>query len=147
MSTLFIIALLVLSITCQLDGKPLSDSSDSAVKSLSVSGKKGLTFVKEDHLVKFGIDLVGCRNWSDPNGMNCDAYAGDTLCSEPRPVLCVKVDNTPRPGYFVYGNGAAMTAAFYAGWNLGHITTTVPIKGSQFGARADVDAFCATSFG
>jgi hypothetical protein len=98
-------------------------------------------------LVKFGIDLVGCRNWSDPNGMDCNAYTGDTDCSLLRPVLCAKVDNTPRPAYPIYGNGAAMPAYFYAGWNSGHITTTVPVAGSQFSNRAAVDAFCAKSFG
>jgi hypothetical protein len=108
---------------------------------------KGLTFLKESHSVEFGIDRVGCRDWSDPTGVDCNPYSGDTLCNQLRPVLCVKIDNTPRPPYLVLGSGAAMPAYFYAGWNRGHIATTLPAQGSQFLNRAGVDAFCATAFG
>ncbi|CAF1028338.1 unnamed protein product [Adineta steineri] len=156
--------LILLALVFQVDGKALTDASltevspaqdptgSAAVNSPILqnapsSGKKGLTFVKEAHLVDFGIDLVGCRNWSDPNGMNCDAYVGDTDCNQLRPVLCAKVDNTPRPAYFVPPTTGAMTPPYYAGWNLGHITTTVPVQGSQFYNRAAVDAYCAQSFG
>ena len=98
----------------------------------SFLAKKGVTFIKADHDSEFGIDLVGCRNWLDPNGMNCNAYEGDTLCSQRLPVLCIKEDNTPRPPYYIYGNGAALEAYYYRGWNRGHITTTVPVRGSRF---------------
>jgi hypothetical protein len=124
--------MVLLSIIAHLDGKALQ--------------QKGLTFVKEAHLVQFGIDLVGCRNWSDPNGMNCDAYQGDTDCNELRPVLCAKEDNTPRPPYSVSGGGV-MPSEFYCGWNRGHIATSVLVKGSQFVNKAAVDTFCESSFG
>lgn len=90
---------------------------------------------------------MGCRDWSDPNGMDCDAYTGDTFCHQLLPVLCAKEDNSPRPPYLVLGNGAAMPAHYYAGWNRGHITTTMPVRGTQFPNRATVDAFCAQTFG
>jgi hypothetical protein len=111
------------------------------------SAKQGLTFVKEAHLVDFGIDLVGCRNLSDPNGMDCNAYTGDTDCTQLRPVLCAKVDNAPRPAYTIVAGGGALPSYAYYGWNRGHISTTAPIQGSQFANRAAVDAYCATSFG
>ncbi|CAF0870638.1 unnamed protein product [Adineta ricciae] len=155
MSNLYTIAIaLLLAVLC-VNSEPLNLAYRAAVQlesgvtiiSSSSQGKKGLTFVKEAHLVDFGIDLVGCRNWSDPNGMDCNAYSGDTLCTERRPVLCTKVDNSPRPAYIILGQGAAMPASFYAGWNRGHIATTVPVQGSQFANRAAVDAYCAQSFG
>ena len=142
-----VVAAVLLSITSALPEKSISTSDAEKPIVLppapfSVLAKKGLTFTKENHLVQFGIDLVGCRNWSDPRGMDCNAYSGDTLCSELRPVLCARVDNTPRPAYPVSNSGY-----FYAGWNRGHIATTVPVKGAQFVNRTGVDTFCANSFG
>jgi len=132
----------------QIDGRILlADSTTTVPQMRPSSGRKGLTFVKWGHLVPFGIDYVGCRDWNTPNSMDCNAYNGDTNCNEQRPVLCTKIDNSPRPPYLIFGNGAAMPAAFYAGWNRGHITTTLPIAGSSFSNRAAVDAYCAQCFG
>ena len=117
------------------------------VATFSIVAKKGLTFVKAEHQVPFGIDKVACRDWSIPTGPDCNAYTGDTLCSELRPVLCAKTDGSPRPAYPISGGSGAMSVEFYNGWALGHITTTVPVKGFQFVNRAAVDAFCAQSFG
>ncbi|CAF2096347.1 unnamed protein product [Rotaria magnacalcarata] len=110
-------------------------------------GPMGLTFGKANHLSTFGIDRVGCSALPGSSGPTCNPYTGDTLCSLLRPVLCVKVDNSPRPPYLVLGTGAAMPAYFYAGWNLGHIATTLPVQGFQFANRAAVNAFCTMYFG
>ncbi|CAF0908045.1 unnamed protein product [Didymodactylos carnosus] len=107
----------------------------------------GMTWVKWDHLSTFGIDLVGCQNWKIQNGFPCNAYTGDTDCNTKLPVLCAKFDQSPRPAYGIYGQGAAMSPEFYAGWNMGHISTTVPVKGSSYKTLSAVDMFCATSFG
>ncbi|CAF4757114.1 unnamed protein product, partial [Rotaria sp. Silwood2] len=109
--------------------------------------KLGTTAVKQSHLNDFGIDYIGCRDWTDPNGMNCDPYNGDTDCNVELPMLCMKYDYSPRPPYFIYGNGAAMPAANYAGWNQGHVSTTMPVKASRFENRAQASAFCATALG
>ncbi|CAM4948736.1 unnamed protein product [Rotaria socialis] len=87
---------------------------------------KGLTFGKEIHLSTFGIDRVGCSGSPGPSGTTCNPYTGDTL---------------------LLGPGASMPAYFYAGWNLGHISTTLPVQGSQFANRAAVNAFCTMYFG
>ncbi|CAF1187114.1 unnamed protein product [Rotaria sordida] len=148
MRTVYIIVAALLLKISQLDGtfaRAIADNPQATMTELNV--EKGLTFVKREHQVPFGIDFVGCRDWTDPNGMNCNTDEGDTLCTEQRPVLCVKVDNSPRPAYFVYGSGAAMPPEFYAGWNHGHIATTLPVAGSSFSTKADVDAYCAQAFG
>ncbi|CAF1940390.1 unnamed protein product [Rotaria magnacalcarata] len=148
MPTIYIIiAVFVLQIY-QIDGNVLSSEETIAgSQSKQLSRRKGLTFIKWGHLVPYGIDLVGCRDWTNPNGFNCDPYNGDTDCNEQRTVLCAKTDNSPRPPYLVLGNGAAMPAAFYVGWTLGHISTTLPVAGSSFRNRAAVDAYCAQYFG
>ena len=109
--------------------------------------KLGVTAIKSGHQSKFGIDTIGCRDWSDPNGMDCNAYTGDTDCDTELPMLCVKVDHSPRPPYLVLGNGAAMPAAFYYGWARGHISTTMPIKISRFQTTDQANEFCAMAFG
>jgi len=103
-------------------------------------GKLGMTWVKLNHLASFGIDFIG-------TDVSSNAYTGDTSCDVKLPVICAKFDQSPRPPYIVTGVEAAMTAAFYQGWNEGHITTTVPVAGSTFESLAKVDAFCVKSFG
>jgi hypothetical protein len=101
-----------------------------------------MTWAKLQHLNSFGIDMVGCDNW-----IKCNPYSGDTNCNTKLPVICAKVDRSPRPAYVILGNGHAMSAAYYEGWNEGHIATTTPVRGSDFARLAEVDGFCANSFG
>lgn len=104
--------------------------------------KLGMTWVKYGHMASFGIDSIGCDN-----GIGCNAGLGDTNCDVKLPVICTKIDQSPRPPYVITGQGAAMPPEYYQGWNQGHITTTAPVRGSDFKSLAEVDAFCAGSFG
>lgn len=108
----------------------------------SSQGKLGMTWSKLEHQATFGIELVGCVNW-----IKCNPYSGDTDCDTALPVICAKVDQSPRPAYAVLGNGHAMPPEYYVGWLQGHITTTAPVKASVFRSLAEVNAFCARSFG
>jgi hypothetical protein len=101
-----------------------------------------MTWVKFNHLASFNIDFIGCDN-----GVTCNAYTGDTSCDVKLPVICTKFDQSPRPPYTITGNGYAMSAEFYQGWNEGHIKATARVAGSTFNSLADVDAFCVQSFG
>ncbi|CAF4311362.1 unnamed protein product [Rotaria sp. Silwood2] len=142
------IAALVLQLLQINEGMLIEDPTNTRLlDARSNVAKTDLTFMKEDDLVPFGVDLADCRNWADPNGTNCNAYTGDTLCSTELPVLCVKLDNSPRSSFLVLGNGAAMPVYFYVGWNRGHIATTLSVTGSKFARRTDIDMFCAKSFG
>ncbi|CAM2729617.1 unnamed protein product [Rotaria socialis] len=87
-----IFAVLVLK-TYQNDGNVLSiEKTIAGSQSKQLSGRKGLTFIERGHLVPYGIDLVGCRDWNNPNGFNYDPYNGDTDCNEQRTVLCAKIN-------------------------------------------------------
>ena len=101
-----------------------------------------MTWVKLDHLASFGMDMVGCDNW-----VKCNPYSGDTDCTAELPVLCIKIDQSPRPAYVVTGNGHAMPAEYYQGWGQGHVTTTRAVRASNFNSLEEVDAFCVESFG
>jgi hypothetical protein len=48
---------------------------------------------------------------------SCNAYAGDTPCTQSLPLLCIKVDNRKRPDYLYEPQiKAALPSSFYAGW-------------------------------
>ncbi|CAF2107267.1 unnamed protein product, partial [Rotaria magnacalcarata] len=104
--------------------------------------KVGMTWAKLSHHISFGIDMVGCDSW-----VKCNPYNGDTDCNTELPVICTKIDQSSRPPYVGIGIGHAMPPDYYQGWNQGHITTTMPIRASDFDTLARVDAFCAKSFG
>lgn len=57
------------------------------------AGGKGMTWGKIAHNNTLGIDLVSCHAGS----VSCNGYTGDTSCATKLPVLCIKVDNSPRP--------------------------------------------------
>lgn len=91
----------------------------------------GLTFVKRNHYAEFGVDQVGCPD--------CDPYQGDALCSEPYPILCIKVDAAQtNPG---------LTTDYYHGWTSGTFAPTLPIQGSRIGSLSQANALCERSFG
>ncbi|CAF3581245.1 unnamed protein product [Rotaria sp. Silwood1] len=101
--------------------------------------KLSTAIVKVTHSAEFGIDQIGCAGCTSPQGLrDCDTSL---------PVICIRYDYTPRPPYFIYGNGAAMQAEYYRGWGQGHIATTPSVKGSQFKNYAQMDAFCASMIG
>ena len=104
------------------------------------TGGKGMTWVKALHDANFGIDRVAC--------VNCNAYQGDTSCKTSLPVLCIRVDNSPRPPYIALPTtGVVGNPEFYDGWAGGHLTTTTPVLGTTLTSAATGDKLCATSFG
>lgn len=97
----------------------------------TASGGRGMTWSKHSHNSTRGTDHVGC-------GTACDAYAGDTLCSNYLPVLCFKPDGAPNPG---------ITTDFYNGWTGGHIGLTLPVQGSVLTSLAVANQLCQHYFG
>jgi hypothetical protein len=99
------------------------------------AGGKGLTFGVYSHDAVLGIDYVA-------NGDTGNPYTGDTSCTRPRPVLCIKVDGSARPNYAVTAGGE-----YYAGWVEGHFATTKPVKGNTLTSAADGTALCVAQAG
>jgi hypothetical protein len=106
----------------------------------AMAGNAGMTWAKTLHDAGNGIDRISCTG--------CDAYRGDTQCTEKRPVLCVKLDSSPRPNYDVPDKaGGSRAPEFYEGWLGGQVAATVPVLGSQLTSAAAGDALCAAKFG
>ncbi|WP_295451380.1 CARDB domain-containing protein [uncultured Thiodictyon sp.] len=105
------------------------------------SARKGMTWGSA-HDNALGIDRIGC-------GTYCDAYKGETSCSVALPVLCLKVDGSPRPNYAVPTScpGVAMTCDYYNGWAEGKTAATVPTAGTSLNSVTAGDALCQSQFG
>jgi hypothetical protein len=115
------------------------------------TGKKGMTWAKATHDDRLGIDLVSCYGHplvgGSPGGSPCNAYDGDTSCSESLPILCIKLDGSLRPPYAITSPGHAMSAEFYRGWAGGHIQLTAPIQGLELTSLDTANAMCRAAFG
>ncbi len=103
------------------------------------SAGKGLTWVKHRHSQELRIDYVGCGG--------CNAYQGDTSCREARPILCLKVDHSPRPPYEITGEDHAMPKEYYQGWAAGTIALTASVIGMTLESRGYADAICREQLG
>lgn len=105
----------------------------------SALGGKGLTFGVYTHDLVLGIDHVGLFGTGDPR-------VGDTSCNAKRPLLCVNVDGSARPGYDLVPGSLG---PFYEGWVEGHLQATEPVKGytDARGGLAAANAKCVSSFG
>jgi hypothetical protein len=110
--------------------------------------RKGLTWGKFtandaylDALSTRGVDRLGCYGQPLINGSACNAYDGDTACTEKRPILCFKQDNSPRPAYKTF------SGAYYDGWINGSFALTTPVSGVLLTSRAAGNQFCEKSFG
>lgn len=100
--------------------------------------RKGMTWSKYGSDPVSGVVRVGCHASSTSSAV-CDAYAGDTACTVPLPVLCKKVLALPKP--MSYPNNAR--------WSGNIVATSPPVSPSTAGlsTRAAVDAYCAAQFG
>ncbi len=94
-------------------------------------GKMGMTWRKTDHDSQRGQDMVGCNT-------SCDAYVGDTLCTERRPILCIRKDGSESNGY---------VPDFYYGWAAGNIGLTPPVAGTDLTSLDAANAHCVETFG
>lgn len=63
-----------------------------------------------------GVIHVGC---GDKDGVNCDAIKGDTLCSTPKPMLCINPLKLPKP--------TNVTESGWDRWSGGIVGTTKPM--------------------
>ena len=103
--------------------------------------KKGMTWRKLSHDDALGIDFVRCN--ADPS-----LTGGDTSCAVALPILCLKVDGSPRPNYAVAASGStAMPPPYYAGWAEGRIELTDPIPGTDLSSAARANELCAKALG
>lgn len=104
------------------------------------AGGKGYTLGVDFHDPVLGIDRVGHGGLADP-------YQGDTSCALERPVLCIKVDGSPRPPYAPVDTDAAYNKAYYNGWIEGHFARTKPVRGNLLTSLEVANAQCSSSFG
>lgn len=91
----------------------------------------GMTWSHQVHDPAFGADLVGC-------GGACDAYVGDTPCTQRRPILCVNNLELPNPG---------IQTDFYHGWVGGFVDETLPVSGCLARSIEEVQAICEADLG
>jgi alpha-tubulin suppressor-like RCC1 family protein len=71
---------------------------------------------------------------------DCDPYAGDTLCTELRPLLCIQKDAAL--------TNCGVPATFTDGWAAGTVKlTSFLVRGTQLTSLAAANALCANTFG
>lgn len=99
---------------------------------------KGMTWVHSLSNAQNGTVTVGCG----PNNASCDAYHGDTLCTERLPLLCIY---KPSPAFAV--PAGVNNSDQYNRWAGGVIATTQPVAGNSFATLADADKYCIVQFG
>ncbi|HRI66833.1 MAG TPA: hypothetical protein PK156_21450 [Polyangium sp.] len=93
--------------------------------------KRGLTWVKwaDDSC---GQNRVTCDS-------SCDPYIGDTLCTEARPILCLRLDNSSNCGE---------PSDFYDGWTSGTMALTPRlVLGTELTSPQAADAICENEVG
>lgn len=105
----------------------------------SAAGGLGYTWAKIRHESQFGIDVIG-------SGTH-DPFVGNRSCTARLPVLCVKLDGSPRPNYAIDAVDQGLPKEGYRGWLEGHVSTSRPVKGSSLGSPADGDAACVSDLG
>ncbi len=84
--------------------------------------RKGMTWGVSVYDSAQDVSRLHCCGEPMLEGNACgNAYQGDTLCSEARPVVCLKVDGASRPPYEVLNNcpSCAMNKEYYQGWAEG----------------------------
>lgn len=106
--------------------------------SSSAPQKKGMTWYHTASNPQYGTITVGCGQ--PPNG--CEAYKGDTLCTQPLPVLCIY---KPKPG-FQPPVGLPIPND-YVKWSGGVVATTPPVAGNTFPNVTDANSHCEAVFG
>ena len=102
----------------------------SAIPTWAANGN-GMTWAKFAHNSSNGADEVGCYG--------CNAYSGDTDCSNNLPVLCYKYDGSSVP--------PGLTPDFFNGWKYGHIAVTLPIQGNLLTSLSAANQICEDYFG
>ncbi len=111
--------------------------------------RRGITWGVALNDTSRGIVLVSCHGKPllESNNGSCDAYHGDTRCTEKRPILCVRPDGSPRPSYPIAGPGVSMPREYYYGWAGGRVGLTRRVRGTRLTSREAADALCAKALG
>lgn len=100
---------------------------------------KGMTWTKKDIHDLAGVVTVGC-GYTAGAGNQCNPYQGDTPCTALLPVLCFYPGDLPKPSH-------VHNRTIRYQWSGGIVGTTAPISGNSFETIAQVNQFCAESFG
>ena len=96
----------------------------------SAANGNGMTWTKVSSY-NSGAVRVGCSG--------CDAYAGDTACTNSLPVLCIYQSSVPDPDPSV--------SSYYNGWSGGHVGLTTPVQGNQLYSLTNANSLCVGQFG
>lgn len=102
-----------ISTSSQPVGGSSSPEYDFLVPSCAEAAK-GMTWRRLATHPLTGTLRVGC-------GKECDPYRGDTLCSQPLPLLCIKKEG---PGFPLPAPAKVNTASRYNRWSGGVVATT-----------------------
>lgn len=100
------------------------------------STEKGMTFGIRDTYPNQvnGVIHVGC---GDKDGVNCDARNGDTLCTTPKPLLCINPMGLPKP--------ANVNESRWDKWSGGIVGTTKPMPAPS--KLSTANQACVAEFG
>ena len=119
-------------------------SNEPSIGPSSLNRGFGLTFgIADDKQI--GPDLVhpSCHGLPKPVDQtwrdSCNPYAGDTSCDSARPILCVRMDQSPAPANLTFG--------FYNGWVPGVFASTSPVVGERLTSLAAADSICEDELG
>lgn len=101
--------------------------------------KRGMTWIQGKSDATTGTITVGCSG--------CDAYHGDTACTELRPLLCIYKPTPP----FQLPKGLDNSDQ-YNQWSGGVVATTQPVAGNTFehisaAPGKDANSYCKDKFG
>ena len=103
--------------------------------------KKGMTWFHTASNPQLGTITVGCG----PAGPNrCDPIHGDTLCSQPLPLLCIY---KPPPPFKQTPPPSLVVPSQYYSWVPGVVATTTPVAAVTFQHSADATTYCVAQFG
>ena len=105
----------------------------------SATGKRGMTWQLDWTNPTAGTIDVGCGNGNHPP---CDAYNGDTACTERLPILCIKKQGAGFPLPLPAGVDNTDIYHQWSGGIVGITEATVPPTD-----RAAANALCAEKFG
>ncbi|MCI5131027.1 MAG: hypothetical protein D3904_05760, partial [Candidatus Electrothrix sp. EH2] len=126
---------------------PNNNGQDFAVY-VPAEPRDGMTWALRDYNLGLDISYLACYGQpGSPNYGPCNPYQGDTSCSVPLPILCLKVDGSPRPPYTPPPSTGSMNKEYYHGWAEGSAELTAPIQGNAFATLNDVNAYCEAQLG
>lgn len=85
------------------------------------------------------LTVMACRVVGDDDHI-CNPYVGDTPCSTPLPLACLRPGDRPRPM-------AAQDTFAQTSWSGGTLAFTEPVRGDRFRTIREADRHCAGRFG